>query len=290
MVAAQEIKKVAIVLSGGLSRGAAHLAIANEIVKKIGYERVCVLTGASIGAINAYAIAVGNEEHLIDIYRHLDCDNVKQFIKKVRSGFYNDAFNVLEDDIKIPTYVTCTKMFGFDCSYFCLNHMPRKDLKSTINASMGFPIVNGPIRFANHMWIDGGATDNVPVYPATYFDPDMVIILHCYSQYYPPAYLFERLRKDCIVIDVDVSLNLPDYISTFSFSKTDFEIMLSQGKKDGEEFAERIFSDFFTENVRQRCFQYINEKMEIRRNKTWNGHIELVEMLNALYQIKEGLL
>lgn len=288
MAAGREIKKIAIVFSGGLSRGAAHIAFANEVVKKIGLERICVVSGASVGAINAYSLSVGHAQELIDIYRSLDCDSVGHFIKKIRNDLYNDAFNRLEDELKVPTYVTVTKLMGFDCGYYCLNHMPRKDLKSCINASMSFPIVNGPHRFAGHISLDGGATDNIPVWPTKYFDPDMVIILHCYSKYLPPEFLYESLRKDCIVVDIDVSLNFERKITPFSFSKTDFEMMLDNGAKDGKEFADRVFSDFYVENVRQRTFQFINDSMKIRKNKSWNGYLELVEMLNALYQIKEG--
>ena len=289
-MAAPEIKKIAIVLSGGLSRGAAQVSFANELVKKVGHERVCVVTGASIGAINAYSIGVGHTDELVDIYSDLDCDTTKQFVRNVKNGLFNDTFNKIEDSFLMPVYVSTTRMFGFDCSYFCLNHMTRKDLKSALNASMAFPTINGPIRFANHLWIDGGATDNIPYYPVTYFDPDMVIIVHCYSRYYPPQHLFDSLKKDTIVIDIDVSLNFPDKISSFSFTKKDFKTMIDVGREDGKAFADLIFSDFYTENVRQRCYKYINENMERRRKKNWNGYIELVEMLNTLYQLKEGKL
>ena len=287
-MAETEIKKIAIVLSGGVSRGAAHIALVNEIIKKVGRERICVVSGSSIGAINAYAVGVGHEENLIEAYRNIDCDSTRHFIKTIKAGLFNDTFNLIEDDITIPTYVTATRIAGFDCGYFCLNHMPRKDLKTCINASMGFPILNGPIRFNGHFYLDGGATDNVPVWPVTYFDPDVVIILHCYSRYFPPEYLFEKLRKDCIVIDIDVTLHFPEGFRPFNFAKTDFEMMTDCGKADGKEFAEKVFSDFYTDNVRQRCYQYISDKMEERRKKSFNGYMELVEMLNALYYIKEG--
>lgn len=287
-MADQEIKKIALIMSGGFGRGVASMAFANEIIKRVGRDRICMVVGSSIGAINAYAVGVGHEEQLLDIYKNLDCDNTRHFIKKIRSDLFNETFNSLEDEITIPTYVTCTKLISLDCGYFCLNHMPRKDLKACINSSMAFPIINGPYRFARHIMIDGGATDNIPVWPATYFDPDMVIILHCYSKYYPPEYLFEHLRKDCIVIDADISLHFDENFSPFGFSKTDFSMMLNAGTKDGKDFVERIFTDLFTENVRQRCYRYISDKMDERRKKYWNGYMDLVEMLNALYHIKEG--
>ncbi len=288
-MADQEIKKIALVISGGTCRGAAQIAFANEIIKRVGIERICVVSGTSIGALSTYAVGVNHMEHLIEAYRQLDCDNTRHFVRKIKNDLYNDTFNLIEDDIKVPTYVCSTRIWGMECNYFCLNHMPRKDLKMAINCAMALPTINGPHRFLRHWWIDGGATDNVPVLPVTYYDPDMVIILHCFSKYYPPQFLFDKLRKDAIVIDVDISLNFPDRWSPFSFSKTDFEYMTEQGKIDGQELVEALFQDFDKENVRQRVYKYINDHMEKRHNKTWNGYMDFVEVLNTLYQIKEDM-
>lgn len=289
-MAGKEIKKIALIVSGGTCRGAAQVAFLDQLIKKIGLDRVCVISASSIGAFTAYATAAGRTEELIRQYSKLDCDSIGHFIKRVKDDLFNIVFNKVEDELKIPTYVTVTRTWGLDCGYYCLNHMPRKDLKHAINASMGLPIFNGPLRFNKHICIDGGATDNIPVFPATYFDPDMIIIMHCFSKYYPPEWLYESVRKDTVIVDFDISLNFPKDFSPFSFSKTDFQYFIEQGTKDGKEFADMIFEDFDMEKVRERCFAYTNSKMEIRKAKYWNGYMHLVEMLNALYQIKEGII
>ena len=287
-MAEKEIKKIALIISGGTCRGAAQVAFINELLKKIGLERLCVISAASIGSLTAYATGVGRTEELMEAYAHLDSDSIGHFIKRVKDNLFVKTFNRIEDELKVPTYVTVTRLWGLDCGYYCLNSMPRKDLKQAINASMGLPIFNGPLRFNKHICIDGGATDNIPVLPATYFDPDMIIIMHCFSRYYPPQWLYEKVKPGTIIIDFDISLNFPKDFSPFSFSKTDFEYFIEQGTKDGKEFAEMIFEDLDTEKVRERCFAYTNSKMEIRKHKYWKGYMHLVEMLNALYQIKEG--
>ena len=289
-MANQEIKKIAIVLSGGLARGASEIAFAREIIKKIGYERICVLSGSSIGAINVYAISVQNYDHLIDFYSNLDCDGVRHFMKKIRNDLFNDVFNRIEgDQMHVPTYVTATKLMGVDCHYFCLNPMPREDIKAVVNCSMSFPIINGPLRFNHHLWIDGGATDNVPVLPVTYFDPDMVIILHCYPKYYPPADLYTKLRKEVAVIDVDVTLELPKSITSFALSKTEIKEMIRISGAEGKKFAEQIFQDFDLRKVKERCFEYTNSKLEARRVKGGDGLMGFVDIINALYILKDNI-
>lgn len=289
-MAEKEIKKIALIISGGTCRGAAQVAFVNELIKRVGLERICVISASSIGSLTAYATSVGRTEQLIEEYKNLDCDNIRHFTRKVKNDLFNDTFNLIESDIKVPTYLTVTRVRGLDCGYYCINHMPRKDLKACINASMALPIINGPLVFSKRLCIDGGATDNIPIYPATYYDPDMVIIIHCFSRFYPPEWVYEEFRKDTVIVDLDISLNFPDRFSPFSFSKTDFEYLTSQGKQDGEEFVNAIFPDFDTEKVRERCYQYIADHMEKRHRKTWNGYMDLVEMLNALYQIKEGII
>lgn len=289
-MATQEIKKVAIVFSGGLARGASELAFAREVIKKIGYERICVLSGSSIGSINSYAISVKNYDHMLEFYENLDCDGVRHFMKKIKNDLFNDVFNRIEGDkMHVPTYVTATTLFGLDCHYFCLNSMPREDIKACVNLSMSFPIINGPLRFKHQLWIDGGATDNVPVLPVTFFDPDMVIIMHCYPKYYPPADLYSKLRKEAIVVDVDVTLELPKSITSFSLSKTDFKDMIRISGEEGKRFAEQIFQDFDMRKVKERCFEYTNSKLEARCIKGGDGLMGFVDIINALYLLKENI-
>lgn len=288
-MASQEIKKVAIVLSGGLSRGAAELAFARQIVEKIGYDRICVFSGSSIGSINCYSLSVKNYERMLDVYNNLDCNSTRHFIKKIRNDLFNDAFNKIEGELYVPTYVTGTKILGLDCHYFCLNSMPREDIKSAINVSMSFPIINGPLRFLHHYWIDGGATDNVPVLPTTYFDPDMIIILHCYPKYYPPADLYTKLRKESIVIDIDVTLQLPKAINSWALAKTDFQQMIKTAGDEGKRFVDEVFTDFDIKKVKERCYKYMNSKLEARSIKGGDGLMGFVDILNALYLLKEDI-
>ena len=81
-MAEKEIKKIALIISGGTCRGSAQVAFINELIKKVGLERICVISASSIGAITAYSTSVGRTEQLIEAYRNLDCDSIGHFIKK----------------------------------------------------------------------------------------------------------------------------------------------------------------------------------------------------------------
>ena len=47
-MAEKEIKKIALIISGGTCRGAAQVAFINELIKRVGLERICVISASSI--------------------------------------------------------------------------------------------------------------------------------------------------------------------------------------------------------------------------------------------------
>ena len=288
-MANRTINKIGIVYSGGLARGSAQLAFANEIIKKIGYERISVISASSVGSLNAYATGTKRIDQMLECYKDLDFASVRDFISGVRSNQFNLVFNKIEGgDFICPVYVSGTKIFSFECHYFCLNGMTRTDIKNVINVSMAFPIINGPLRFNRLLYIDGGATDNIPVYPLNYFDVDMIIILHCYPKYYPPIELY-NLKPNTVIVDVDVTLSLDKKLTSFSLTKPDFLTMLSAGEEEGKRFADFIFSDFDFKEVRKRCYKYTNDNLHTRFLKNSDGLMSLVDLLNTLYQFKSSL-
>ena len=284
-----EIKRIGIVFSGGLSRGAIQSAFAQHVLDKIGLERVCCISGSSVGAFNAYAAGCGHLSDMVAFYSKLDCDTTSTFTKRVKSGLFDKGFNMIEDELKVPVYTSGTRIFGLECYYFCLNTMPRLDLKRAINVSMSYPFINGPKMFKHHLWLDGGATDNVPVYPVTEYKPDMIIIFHNYPKYYPTEDLYEIIPPETVVVDVDVTLNLPKEFTSFSLSKIAFQEMIDIGNRDGQAFADFIFSDFDREKVRQRCYEFTRKNIPARHEKSGDALMNFVDVINALYRLKSNL-
>lgn len=278
----RKINKIGIVLSGGLARGACQLAFANELIKKIGKDKIALISASSIGSLNAYAIGSGTEEDLLNFYSKFDCDSTKSFKMYIRNRLFNKIFNIIESDneLNIPIYVTGTKLVSLQTYYFYLNKMERSEIKSALNISMSFPLINGPHRNrGGSVFIDGGATDNIPTYPMTYFDLDMVIILHCNPRYYPPQYLYNQNQ---LVIDVDTTLNLPKTTTSFSLEKDKFNEMIETGTKDGKEFANFVFSDFDYNEVKNRIYEYNKNHLKTRSNKSKDSLMSLVSLLNAI--------
>ena len=281
----REVKHIGIVISGGFSRGVAQLAFVKPIVEKIGYERLTVLSGASVGALNCFAISCKRIDELLNFYSNLDLDNLRGFLKAMRGRFYSKAFNVAESDtMHVTTYANATRLIELNPYYFCLNSLNRQEVKKILDASMGFPVLNGRKRFNGSLFFDGGATDNCPCYPLEYFDLDMIIVIHCHAKYYPEESL---LRDDRIFVDCDSVLNLDFDPNPLSFDKELFKEMIKVGLNDGKKFADEVFSDFDFDNVKNRCRKYTLDNIEKRRNKT-RDLLTAVDITNELYRLKIG--
>ena len=285
----KEISRIAFVFSGGLSRGAIQSAFVKQVLDKITLDKVCCISGSSIGSLNAYAAGCGNIDNAIKFYSNLDCDNTSSFMKKVSRGLFDKAYGVIEGEMQVPIYTTATRIIELECYYYCLNNMPRSDIKKAINVAMSYPIINGPLRFNHRLWIDGGATDNVPILPTTYYDPEMIIIFHNYPKFYPPEELYDLIKPETIVIDVDVTLSLPKEFTSFSLSKDAFLKMIEVGTESGKEFAEFIFQDMDIDNIRERCFQYTRDHIDARHEKSGDALMTFVDVLNSLYRLKTNL-
>ncbi|MFA5283535.1 MAG: patatin-like phospholipase family protein [Bacilli bacterium] len=280
-----QISKIGLVFSGGLARGAAQLSFAKQVIEKVGYERIKVLSASSIGSLNAYSVSCGTYEDMLSFYERFDCDSVKAFKLYIKSRLFNEVFQTVEkEEMRIPTYVTGTHIFDMDTFYFYLNDMNRSETKSALNISMSFPLINGPRKSKGGMFfIDGGATDNVPVYPMQYFDLDMIIIFHCYPKYRPPR---DIIKSGVIVIDVDVTLSLDKRITSFSFSREAFAEMIEKARLAGKKFADYVFSSFDGSEVEKRCDKYRDQNIEARGIKSKDNLMKLVDILNALYSVK----
>ena len=77
------------------------------------------------------------------------------------------------------------------------------------------------------------------------------------------------------------------YVTSFSFSKTDFQDMIKVGERSGKQFADFIFQDFDYDNVQKRVHEYITNHLELRSKKSGDGLMTFVDFTNSLYKLKD---
>ncbi len=275
--------KIGLVLSGGFARGAAQQGFLKAICEKIGRNSISIVSSSSIGCINSLALSANHMDKLEDIYKSIGFKSLKDVKNKLKHNLLKNVINeLLTDDYKldIPFYVTGTCVNNISTHYFLINQQTSiEQIKTLLDISITFPLVNGIVkkRF-NKFYMDGGATDNIPVAPFLINKVDILLILHCYSSYLPPKEIIDSTK---VVIDVDVTSRCKN-VSSFSLSHKNLSYMYDQGYEYGKLFSEQVFCDNDLEKIKERGQKFIRDESAIRK-KNKPTFFSLVSILNKIH-------
>lgn len=160
--------KVGLVLSGGGARGVAHIGVIKAL-QEMGVK-IDMISGTSAGAIVGALFAKGltPEEILaavsgLTLFRSvrpawawsglLQMEGLKLLLNK----------HIPENDfkaLKIPLTVAATEVRLGQIHYFS-----EGELTQAIVCSCSIPAIFHPVAFGDHLYVDGGLLDNLPVRP-----------------------------------------------------------------------------------------------------------------------------
>lgn len=177
-----------------------------------------------MGMFTAYAASSGKMDELEALYRDINIGRKAQlfwqvFAKNMLLEMI-DAFLDVRDELHIPVFFPISYIPVFSVRYYELLGKFNPVWEKYMNAASNFPLLKVFPNFLNHRFaIDGGATDNIPLYPLlrTRQDGqdefDVIFVLHFDTRY--------DWRRDFVtdvpVIDLDVS-----YCNDFSKNHFDF--------------------------------------------------------------------
>ena len=159
---------IGIALSGGGTRGFAHLGVLQALYEKGIYPDI--ISGASAGAIVGAFIASGKEPHdvfellkkkkLADFTRmHLPIDGFFS-LDKLKNTLKEDIKSEKIEDLEIPFYVAITNLNEGIIEYHC-----KGPLYKLVMASSSIPVLFSPIMYNKKSYVDGGLLDNLPIKP-----------------------------------------------------------------------------------------------------------------------------
>ncbi|MCX5748699.1 MAG: patatin-like phospholipase family protein [Candidatus Saganbacteria bacterium] len=174
---------LALVLSGGFVKGAAHISIAEEMYKK-GYVPD-IFVGTSIGAVFAVMLGLYDEPKTVkeislkfikkhiwpqmlafDLFSHAGLLESKETIDLIakEAGFTGMTFR----DLKKPVYITATDLnSGKQVIFGSRQSTDDCRLTEALEASISFPVIFKPkkIKIGNKVMAlaDGGIRENCPI-------------------------------------------------------------------------------------------------------------------------------
>ena len=160
--------KIGLVLSGGGTRGFAHLGVIQALNEAGIFPDV--ISGTSAGAIVGVLYADGYSPR--EILTLLNCDSRFDFMRPAlpREGLLqiNGIIKILKtslrskkfSDLKIPLFVSATDLNNGKVVYFS-----EGDLFEPVIASASIPVLFQPVKINDISYVDGGVLDNLPIGP-----------------------------------------------------------------------------------------------------------------------------
>lgn len=245
-------ENMGLAFGGGAVLGAAHIGILRAF-EEIGWKPT-YLSGTSIGAMVAVLYGFGiSLDTLEDIAKSMNWLNISS-LSVSRYGLFNnnELGNIIREHIgdaqleeaDIPVGIIAT-----DISRGKKVKFTEGPADVLVQASTCIPGIFIPIEYKDHMLIDGGIAENVPISVLHHFnaDPIIGIDLNAHRSYERPADII-----DILINAMDIAIDRPtlDHVnadgwiepelSTFDRTDTDqVEAIISEGYKTARSWLKR---------------------------------------------------
>ena len=202
--------KLGLALSGGGIRGVVHIGVLKALEEN--NVKVDIIGGTSSGSLVAVLYAMGYSPiYMYQLFKRYgkEISNIGTgtiinrlggyiLNKKIKTSGMNDGKNLERiynnlakkkniykiSDMKMPIVIPATDLkdgkeyvFTNKKSNICNNkrYITDAPIGTVVRASSSFPAIFCPCEFQNHLFLDGGTTDNIPVNEVLAYGADKVI-------------------------------------------------------------------------------------------------------------------
>jgi NTE family protein len=170
--------KTGLVLSGGGTRGFAHLGVIAALFDK-GIQPD-VISGTSAGAIAGAFVAAGkNPQDILETFKKGSFFNYTKLqiprdglmkLDGLKELFHGEIPAKNLEELNIPFFVAISNLNKGTIEY--RNSGP---LGETVLASSSIPILFAPVNIDGNLYVDGGLLDNIPIEPIKH-DCEQIIV------------------------------------------------------------------------------------------------------------------
>ena len=283
MNSAMKDLRIGLVFSGGFAKGAYEIGFCKAIMEYIKMDNIKAVSGASIGAINAYGFINNKFEYLCKVWKSLEFRSAKEFFVKSdkRKVIYEYITDMQLDEIKkseAACYINYIKVPNITLCYKNVNNESSEIQNDFLKASISVPGLYNPILVKEDYYVDGAFLDNTPISPLANENLDLIFVLrfdHASEEY-------NDLNTNPAIIEIvfEDDKKLKDY---FYFNSSLTNRLIEQGYKKSKDILEVVFK--YGENI-----EYIKSiakiyNQESRKNLIPKSGEELVNKMNKLRKI-----
>lgn len=254
-------------------------------------DEIVMIAGASMGMFTGYALAADKLDELEHIYRSIDIPKKSELFWQV---FAHDLLAATTESIvkagdvlDIPFCFPVCVLSLCPVRYYLLHGPFNRLWPKYMHAGVNYPFLKiFPSVVEHRLAIDGGAMDNIPLYPILKKGkqvlpasrlPDFILALHFDSRYDHR----KDFQPEIPVLDVDISICNDFKKEHYNFSHEYLCEMLEAGERYGEELCKELF----TGDVSREGLQKKADEIFLREHGERQRHISvdrLFSMLNTI--------
>jgi len=192
-----EKPKIGLVVSGGGAKGAYSVGVVSAL-KQFGIEPH-IVTGTSTGALIASMVVADDQKKLVDIWRKLTSNQIYSRMWKLSFilsflGTYTypylsslPLYQLIKRSVDIEKIQKSPKQLIINTFNLTLGKVFRfyndfHDIHTALLASSSIPVLFPPVKMDNHLFVDGGVTDNVPLKSAILAGANKIYIVMNFRQ------------------------------------------------------------------------------------------------------------
>lgn len=213
-------KTVSLVLGSGGARGMAHIGVIKWL-EEHGYK-IESISGCSMGALIGGFYAAGRLDNYTDWLRELDTLGMLKLLDFKGSGGLVSGEVLMNKMIELvgehkieelPLKFTAVATDMHEEKEIWLN---RGSLIQAVRASISMPLFFTPYAYKEHLFIDGGVLNPVPIAPTFHDDTDLTIAVNLGGKVDPGLVLNKPKKEEGVSAKLKeyfTQLALPDVIS-----------------------------------------------------------------------------
>lgn len=242
-----------------MSNCAYQIGFTKALLQYIERDEISLISSSSGGIFGAYALSADKLDQVEMMYRRVDIGKKSELLWQVfAKGLLSrclDGLLDVSDELEIPVCFPVCYIPVLNTRYYFINGRYNRVWKKYLLAGMNFPFLKVIPSFLHGRFaIDGGAADNIPLYPLLKADRssvqsdklDLIIVLHFDARY--------DYRKD---FDTDIPILELDlsYCNGFSKQHYDFSSKVIGERIDkAYEYGNRILSRLFAGDCSAQSF------------------------------------
>ena len=282
------MEKIGLVLSGGFAKGAYQVGILKAVRDLIDCDNIKIISGGSVGALNAYAFANGRLDELEEVWKSLEYKSMTSFIReKLQGTFLDNTINSITAESRpmdLDLYFALLNLTKKELEYINTTPLEKELQKKYARATVAFPAFNMPVKINDDYYLDGALVDNIPIYPLVGEDIDAIICM--YFEDYNFNFENDKINEKTIRINCQSEMFLKNAI----IFKHEYIVKMID---DGYEYGKKIIEKFFENGILIDNYkEKIREFNKDNENVKWYITCDIVatkvnKVLSKIFKAKE---